>query len=270
MECETDIDVLSEAAKHMSLKQPAGIIVHMTRCGSTAVVNALRTAEDTVVLSEAPPIEGITHLAVSTSTYWATIGQNTLRALVTVYGNYQGEGEFKDVIIKCGIEGPRFLPLFRALWPGVPCLIMIRDPLEVMVSNLEKPASWFLDLRPTSMTPEPEQEAMDCWLERGAREIGRLCAEMLGNLYDSCVVMDAASLNVTSVRDLAARCGLRFSAVGTTAFQDSFLQYSKNPKRVFVDDRERKQRAASERLRTYVDRWAAASYGALKLKSIYS
>ena len=271
LECETDIEVLIQESGRLSPIEPVGLIVHMTRCGSTAVVNALRNADDTVVLSEAPPIEKVLHLAVSKSQFWGDTGMSLLSPTVAAFARYQG-AEPKKVVIKCGIEGSGFLPIFRAKWPHVPVLILIRDPLEVMVSNIQKPAQWFRSLRTSSPAPagSPAENAPRRaeWIERGVQAIGRICSDMVQHMYDSCIVMDSADMSPARIHRVAESFGLQFSIEGEAEFLRSLSRYSKNMKQPFEDDTERKQRAADEHLRTSVAQWIAEPYRVLKQRAV--
>src|SRR5689334_11121705 len=52
----TGIDALLEWGVRERHARPAGIIGHVSRCGSTLLANALKTASDCVVLSEPQPL----------------------------------------------------------------------------------------------------------------------------------------------------------------------------------------------------------------------
>jgi len=61
----TDIKtLLNAAALPTSAVEPAGIIFHLSRCGSTLVANCLRAATEALVLSEADPFLDLLLLSV--------------------------------------------------------------------------------------------------------------------------------------------------------------------------------------------------------------
>jgi hypothetical protein len=55
-EIETGLSALTDGAAHLLGGEPSGVIVHMTRCASTALANAMKLGERTVGLSEAGPV----------------------------------------------------------------------------------------------------------------------------------------------------------------------------------------------------------------------
>jgi len=54
-EVETSVSTLKEVATGWPSVRPAGVIYHMSRCGSTLVANALKLSHNSLVLPEANP-----------------------------------------------------------------------------------------------------------------------------------------------------------------------------------------------------------------------
>ena len=92
-------------------------------------------------LSEASSVESMMSLASSEFKHWSASGAQALAAVVKVFANYQ-EGSPQNVVIKCAAGGLATLSTVRRLWPNVPCLVLCRNPIEVLVFNLQKPAPW--------------------------------------------------------------------------------------------------------------------------------
>jgi hypothetical protein len=111
---------------------PAGLIFHVSRCGSTLVGRMLATMPGLLVLGEPSPIEGLLlaaeRLAVDRAQRVAW-----LRALVRALG---GIDEGSRMIVKLDSFQSLDLPLFEAAFPEVPWVFLVREPLEVLVSNL--------------------------------------------------------------------------------------------------------------------------------------
>ena len=89
-ELDTDLSVLRAAASRLPEVLPAGIIFHVSRCGSTLVSNALSVASEVVVLSEVPAVDQMMDMAESSEPYWAETGRQGLRDLVSVFAHHRG------------------------------------------------------------------------------------------------------------------------------------------------------------------------------------
>ena len=123
LECETELSALERAAGSRSV-MPSGIIVHVTRCGSTLLTNALRAAEHSVVLSEPQIFGRVLGWVGSPAPYWARVGLDLVRQVSAVFAHYQGNDVSQPVILKCGAEGLFLLRAIRAALPIVPCLVL--------------------------------------------------------------------------------------------------------------------------------------------------
>ena len=69
-----------------------------------------------------------------------------LQALFSIYAHYR-TGQPEPVIVKFPSLNILDLPIVREVWSDVPCLGIIRDPVEVMVANLHGPG--FMTLQQT-------------------------------------------------------------------------------------------------------------------------
>jgi hypothetical protein len=87
-ELETDITMLERAAVNLPSAKPSGIIYHMTHCGSTLVLNALRTANKVVPAGEAQPIEMLLSLLGVGSRYWAARSSRCVQSIASVFAHY--------------------------------------------------------------------------------------------------------------------------------------------------------------------------------------
>jgi hypothetical protein len=142
-EFETHLSILETGAAGLARVVPAGIIFHMSRCGSTLLLNALRTADSVVALSEPAPADRAMAMAAARSTHWARLGTALLTPLISVFAHYQGPA--RSVIVKCSSLSTFSLRAVRTVWPDVPCIFLIRNPVEVVVSNWLRPPRWLSD-----------------------------------------------------------------------------------------------------------------------------
>ena len=176
-EFESGIDLLIESASALQTVRPAGVIFHVSRCGSTLVLNALKTSIQAVGLGEVSALDAAMQLARSQIGYWSRIGSQLSGSIISLFANYLPEAS-RRVIVKCGFDAILSVRAMRSIWPGVPFVILVREPLEVVVSNLEQPPRWLVDgmrdprwgAPPDSLCPGSRtRRILDAWagLHRG-------------------------------------------------------------------------------------------------------
>lgn len=264
-ELKTDIEAILVTASQLSTVTPDGLIFHVSRCGSTLVSNALRLGERTVVVSEA---ESITNLlvpyAASTIAYpldqWVPLQAKLLESVATIFAHYR-TGRKERLIIKFASWNIFAWPVVRSIWPDVPCLILVRDPIEVMISNLGQSIGWMkFKTYPLDELPVAQMDEV----EYCARIIGKLCEAGIQLSDGHSRVLDYEHLNPSTIRDAAAFLGVQLPAddrLGRVLRVDA-----KDPRqrRVFNEDRQQKQQKATESMRRAVLQWASKPYAELK------
>ncbi len=97
-ECETEISILEIGASELPAAPPSGVICHMTRCGSTLLANAFRTALEATVLSEAAAVGRVIGWIGSPSRYWAAVGSRLIGPLASVFAHYQGPAQCASLL----------------------------------------------------------------------------------------------------------------------------------------------------------------------------
>jgi len=125
---------------------PAAFIFHVSRCGSTLLCNMFRSTGNGHVVAEA---QAFTALLTPVGAHYkqAHLVQQTQQrhALLRQVGHALGQnpfGEKTPYYIKCTSYSAMRLDLIRSVWPMVPIIFLTRDPIEVMVSNLNRPPGW--------------------------------------------------------------------------------------------------------------------------------
>lgn len=118
------------------------IIGHVSRCGSTLVCQVLAELPTHRVISEPPMLDvllnvrrRLPHVSAEQQVRW-------LQALVRVLGHSQ-TGE-SHMILKLDAWHVLEHAVFRAAFPDVPFVFMVREPAEVAVSHLQLPAVYML------------------------------------------------------------------------------------------------------------------------------
>lgn len=262
-EFETEFASIEDAGRYISPTKPAGIIFHMSRCGSTLIHRALRTADRVIGISEAPPVEKLLQMCGGGSNYWSSRSGSALRSLASLFGSYRGQLDGR-LVIKTGVTGLVSLPALRLVWPDVPCLISIREPIEVLISNLKQPARWLVELCRTpcpSWLGVPGADLTDFTPESlAAWMVGRFCAEALRRIDSGCMVLDYRDINAASIRTVASRFGLTFAADSEERLDAVLRADAKSPTRTFQSDSAAKRSAASESLLRICERAASEPY----------
>jgi len=271
-EWETTLDAILTPSLDLAPMTPSGMIFQMSRCGSTLLLNAMRSAEDVVGLGEAEPIESALTMAASRSDYWKEAGSSLLRALVPIFARYNSDRS-KSIVLKFTPPCIACLPLIRSIWPTVPCLVLIRDPLEVVISNLMEPPLWLIERytgQETTLLGRTPAEIINSTVESCAWFIGRFCSEAIRTIDEACMIVDYESLNRGSIRDLAYRFGLNFSPDREALFTSAIAHHSKTLNHVFKGDRVQKRRRVTPDVEESVTKWVTAYYEELKRRSVLS
>lgn len=111
----------------------AGLIFHMSRCGSTVISQMLAALQRNVVLSEPAPLDQIVSIP-------ARLGAQShdelipyLRTMVALFSR-QRRAEECDLFMKLDAWHVVLLPLLRRAFPEVPWVFVYRDPVAVLAS----------------------------------------------------------------------------------------------------------------------------------------
>jgi hypothetical protein len=274
-ELETDLAVLRSASTRLAPVLPAGVIFNMSRCGSTLLLNLLKRADNVVGLSEAQPFERMMYLAASRSVYWAKTCGALLTPLTTIFAHYQGPPP-KRVVLKCAMGGIATLKAVRAFWPDVPCVVLIRNPTEVLVSNVQKPPRWLREAYDDNRTdglfggmfgPPPDDILASGIVDLSAWAVGRYCAEALAVLDDGCRVVDYEDLTEGTAIGIAEYFGLSFSAQELHHVRELLRLDAKTPWRAFDADSQKKRSEVNEIIRTAATRFVEDHYSELRRRS---
>jgi hypothetical protein len=256
---------------------PSGFIFHISRCGSTLLANALRVARSTIVVSEAEPLSMLLLSPLllrdsATVKGWDEKRNELLRGVVRTFGQRR-RGDEKALAVKFTSWNILDLPLVRRLWPKVPCVVIIRNPVEVAVSSLEKPSGW--------MRIKQNPAAAGRLLGWSAADVAgmseeRFCARTLGkflgaaaDLKDPMVrTLDHQNLEADHIGRVAAFFGLDATQIDPDGLNLVLRTHSKyHPgSKIYVDDSDRKQTIATESLRSECKLWADDAYSVLRAR----
>jgi hypothetical protein len=119
--------------------EPAGMIFHLSRCGSTLVSRLLGTLPGVVVVAEPAPLNALLGLGPDQIDEAVLIG--VVRLLVRALARRR-YGDERRVLLKCTSWNIRRRAVLAAAFPETPWVWVQRDPARVMASLLAKPPGW--------------------------------------------------------------------------------------------------------------------------------
>lgn len=265
-EFETKLGDLERGVAHLPEVEPAGLICHLTRCGSTLVSNALATLENVRVFNEVDWFDRKMLAAKSPSRYISLDAVRALRDLTKVLAYCFGP-ETSSLVIKCAAAGNAGLKGAKVLWPDIRWVMIVRHPTEILVSLLDRFPKAFLDWYVGAtecpygtVPPEVLCNGIPDFL---AWAVGRMCEEALSQTDSNCMIVDYGDLSPACVSGIATHLNLSDRCRRDSTFQDVFRVHAKRPEEIFMDDTLSKRERASDEIKNAVDRWAMPQYTSL-------
>ncbi|HZR02421.1 MAG TPA: sulfotransferase [Burkholderiales bacterium] len=245
---------------------PTGFIFHMSRCGSTLVAQMLATRPDSVVLSEATPIDAVLRSRGRSHPADEDLTMARLQWLVSALGQRRS-GQESHLFIKFDSWHTLDLPLVRKAFPGVPWVFLYRDPVQVLVSQLKQrgaqmvpgmlgPAPRGIDLR-TAATMPPE--------EYSARLLADICGAALQHARESdALLVNYCELPGAVPQAILAHFGINCSDADRAGMLEKARYDAKNPSFEFSPDDQIKRDAASGRVVDAAAQWVQPLYEQLE------
>jgi hypothetical protein len=246
---------------------PAGLVFHMSRCGSTLVSQMLAASDANFVISEAPPIDAVVRLDRGAAGLAEAGHAALLRAMALVFGQVRGGGE-RRCFIKLDSWHMCAAPLFRAAFPATPWVFLYRDPTEVMVSHMRLAG---MQMSPEHLPPsvvglaEPVDGPAEGPADYRARVLGQVCAAALSaHRSGGGLLVNYSELP----RALAGRILPHFGAPAApeeiAVMEAAAARDAKHPENRFAPDAAAKQAAATPAIRAAVGRHLADVYAQLE------
>jgi len=213
---------------------PDGFIFHLSRCGSTLISRSLAAAHSTLVLSEPPLLDAMVQSGRVEWLQWMVAALGQSRSM-----------EQTRFLIKLDAWHIRSMDLFRAAFPDVPWIFVVRDPLEVMASHARQPG---LHTAPGAMNPEA--------LGMRAEDITGLtrhqwCARVLEGFLSEAlrhrddpqgIFVEYGELPGAICGKIAGHFGLALTPEDEDRVRAATVPHAKNPQATFDDDHERKRK----------------------------
>lgn len=267
---QTTIEFLDQFIREVPTVKPSGFIFHMSRCGSTLLSQMLAALPDSIVISEAGPLDFALRaprapVAVSEATrcQW-------LKWVVGGLG--QQRAQEKHYFIKWDAWHVFYLPLILQAFPDVPWVFVYRDPLEVMVSHRTHPGAvmvpGLIDLRDFGLTPTDM-----IWPRTQEEYCGRVLAIMLQSALSAEPVGRSRFVNYSQLPEVVFEELLEFFGVQPAAqtlkrMRDLVRFDVKNPSAEFCADSARKREQADTDLRRVADTLVRPLYEQLEARRL--
>ncbi len=134
---QTPIDVLGQLHEARPGLSPTAFIFHLSRCGSTLISQMLAALPQNIVISEAGPIYSVLEAKHRDAGITDDTRLEWLRWIVSAMGRRQ-TGDEEHYFIKFDAWNTIALPLIQRAYPLVPWIFVYRDPVEVLVSHLNR------------------------------------------------------------------------------------------------------------------------------------
>ena len=244
--------------------EPAGMIFHLSRCGSTLVSRLLGTFPGVVVISEPSPLNALLGL-VPSRVEEATLVR-LVRLLVRALGRCR-HGDERHLVLKCTSWNIRRREILAAAFPETPWVWVQREPAHVVASLLANPPGW-LGLGVTSPRTarlfglDPVAVPASARVEFVARALGAMW-EAAGTDPAGRLSIDYADLPGAVWQRVAPHFGLEADSAAIERMIEGSRFYSKDSSpRVFdADAPERRPMTAA--IRDAAERFAEPGYRAL-------
>ncbi len=242
--CRTRTDLQSVIADSPGDALPlAGLVFHMSRCGSTLLAQMLGAVPENLVASEPEPLEAVLLWAWREQVPFAE-AVPAVRAIVAALGRRRGTGA-ERFFIKTDAWHTLSLPLLRTAFPDVPWVYLFRDPLEVLVSHQRMAgAQTFAGVMPEALFGIEHGSDLPP-LEYTARALDAIGRAVFDHWHlGGGLAIEYPNVAEAATGRIAAHFGLTLTMSQRAAMHAATGADAKAPDRPFVDDRAAKHAEA--------------------------
>jgi hypothetical protein len=244
--------------------EPAGMIFHLSRCGSTLVSRLLGTLPGVVVVAEPGPLNALLGLEPGGVDEAELV--RVVRLLVRALGRCR-HGDERRLVLKCTSWNIRRRAILAAAFPETPWIWVQRDPARVVASLLAKPPGWL------GLQAAPEWAARRFGLDPAAVPAmarAEFAARALAAMLEAAATdsserlcIDHADLPAAVWQCVAPHFGLEADAAAIERMMDESRFYAKDPAAgVFAGDSP-ERRPITDTMREAARRFAEPGYRAL-------
>jgi hypothetical protein len=251
--------------------KPSGFIFHTSRCGSTLLTKILQRSANVLAFNEPQPINALLvnyatpHDNIANPS-WQQQGNTLINNVLTTYLYTQ-----KKIFIKFSSFNLLLLDSIMKLWPNVPIVFLYRNPVEVVVSNLEKQGG-FLTKRYNRMLKYMLRQCNLHMPDDLTDE--EYCVKMIDAFFyiilqhikapqSAILPMDYETISTDTVPDIFSFFGLEVTTQTRDAINNCMNHNAKNGT-PFKKDATSKHAKASQYVRDLCEQFAWKNYHALK------
>jgi hypothetical protein len=243
---------------------PAGIVFHLSRCGSTLVSRLLGTLPGVVVIAEPSPLNAL--LGLDPDRVDGATLVRLVRLLVRALGRRR-HGDERHLVLKCTSWNIRRREILAAAFPETPWVWVQRDPAHVLSSLMASPPGWLgLEVTPPATARlfglDPVAVPARERVEFTARALGAMLWSAAAD-PDRRLCVDYADLPAAIWQQVAPHFGIATDAAAIERMTEQSRFYSKDaaPRAFSGDAPER--RPMTDRIREAAERFAEPGYRAL-------
>ena len=234
--------------------EPTGFIFHLSRCGSTLISGCLSELVSTCVFSESPLL---TELLLDNN---LSLAQQKL--LIRAFNNLQAAAfpNRPKLIIKWNAWDIFRWEMIHELYPNVPAILLVRDPVEILASHQRSAGRHMAgdislaDIHPVFARTNVEETL----LARRSRVLGALLNEMKSVKPSSAILrLDYKNLDVMTIGKICQHFGLQ---ADPEKFTQRLKFHSKTPQVTFSNDVQVKQAIFSHIEKTSIQKSLSPLY----------
>ena len=242
---------------------PDGLIFHLSRCGSTLVAQMIAAMPETVVVSEAAPLDWVLRHAQSASHLPIAQRLALIRAMVAALGRRAPGG--RGFVLKLDCWHTLMLPLLQQAFPETPWIFLYRDPVEIMASHVRQRGLHTI----RGGIGQSVFGIVDAGLSEEAycaRVLAETCAPILAATDRSHgLLVNYAALPGAVATTILPHFDMRPDAAARLALAEAAGRNAKTPYAAFAPDSADKQRDAGPSVRAAVARYLAEPYRRLEM-----
>jgi hypothetical protein len=263
MRYRTPLAAFAQGAAAEDLPVPNGFIFHLSRCGSTLAAQMLAAIDDTIVISEAPPLDAVVQLSQVRNDVSLETRGDMLRTMVGALGR-DWTGTARNYVVKLDSWHALELPLFRQAFPDTPWVFLYRDPVEILVSHRRMrglqavPGGTTVDFGIVDGGNMPVEE----FTARVLRSVSNAVIEHHGLGGGLMINYDALPGAVET--QILSHFGIAPDAKALAALHAASERDAKAPRQGFTRDTERKQQDATPAIRAAAAEFLAEPYRQLE------
>jgi hypothetical protein len=235
----------------------------MSRCGSTLTAQMLAAAPETIVVSEAQPIDQMLQIAMRNPEVGAGLFANMIAGLCQVR-----DDRHRRAVIKLDSWHTLALPFFRYVFPDVPWAFLYREPAEVLASQvLQRGIQTVPEYLPPALFGLTPDDAVDSEAYC-ARVLARTCKAVLQPLADGGgIAVNYRELPDALFTRIAPHFGLEISAEARAAMRTVAARDAKRPSLPFDASQPAKSDVMTPALRAIAEEHMGVIYREIEARN---